>query len=745
MEKKMKENAKLLELVDDNDSQETSLFDGLLQRILQGFNFIIDTSTDNEIGLGIIIENTSDAVIQVDSIGTALSVNQAFQDVFGYSRGDIVGQNIYTLVPEEYHLPLKNRILRLSMPMGREGARDNIFALRGIHKKGTVITMECLLTSYIRDRQTVIVAILRDLSFDRALFHQLKETKEHYNALTETISEVILRIDEKFEIQFTNSAVKPTFGYEQHELIGKPLSFLFPASSFDRHKEEFRKYLFVDNPHRSEWGLKRTIEFLGRHKNRGLSPMELSFGNPKDCNGRALTCIIRDITQRKNAERRLRHLAYHDTLTNLGNRELFDIEVKSLFKSSKQGNHGSGALMYLDLDGFKKVNDTLGHEAGDSLLVETAGRLCDCLRESDTVFRFGGDEFVILLPDVENRKTTALVAVKVLSAVRQPYYLDSSLRKGALVNIGVSIGIAMIPDDGGSLGRIVKSADLAMYSAKEQGKNQYSFFHRGMDRVALERWEIEQGIKNALHNNEFKLLYQPLIADTGKIVGVEALIRWPQRNEKMVGPESFIPVAEETDLIVPLGTWVLETACREMKDINQSGFEDLYVSVNLSVVQFEKKNFPELLGGVISRTGINPSNLRLELTETSIMGNPEAAIQRINIIKELFPGLKLLIDDFGTGYSSLSYLSKLPVDGLKIDISFVANYSKVGSNKILNSIINLGHSLEMEIIAEGVETKDQWDYFKFRNCTTMQGFLFSKAIEKKDLTRLLRESGGGRL
>jgi diguanylate cyclase (GGDEF)-like protein len=453
--------------------------------------------------------------------------------------------------------------------------------------------------------------------------------------------------------------------------------------------------------------------------------MEVSFGNSKEYRGRTLTCIIRDITRRKNAERRLRHLAYHDQLTGLGNRDLFNTDVRDVLENLTSVASGYAAVMFLDLDGFKQVNDTLGHEAGDHLLIETAHRLRDSLRESDSVYRFGGDEFVVVLTYIHHPRDAALVANKLLAAVRRPYDLADG---GQEVAVGVSIGIALAPSHGQSIEALTKAADLAMYSAKEAGKSQFAFYSPDLNARAMEQWELEQGIRSGLERGEFSLHYQPLVDSTGLIKGVEALMRWTHPAMGPISPGKFIPIAEETGLIVPLGNWVLETAFRDIRAWNDGGYPDLYVSINLSPKQFEQKDLVETIGRALERTGANARNVKLEITETCIMSAPEEAMEKT-----------IAIDDFGTGYSSLSYLSNLPADIIKIDLSFVVNLFAKGNQKIVNAIIGLAHSLGLEVVAEGVESGEQWDYFRTHECQTLQGYHFNAPVPHADIPALLEK------
>ncbi len=722
--------------------EQESLFDTVLQRLIQGHDVRITSSdTEGEDSLNIILESTADPVLLLTTAGEIIDLNPAFCNTFGYSKQELEAQIFFDLVPSAYHSTFRAKFAEFnrSIEPDNPGSVDDIVAFRGIHADGSVKSMECLVSSYLQDSNRIVVMIIRDLSFNRHLFEQLKESKDNYDALSETITEAILRIDEQFQVVFANSGVRTTFGYDPAEVVGRQFEILFPPEIFSRHEKDFLKYFFVDDQHRKDLGLKKTLEILGRHKNRGVSPMEMSFGNSKDFRGRTLTCIIRDITQRKNIERRLRHLAYHDKLTNLGNRDLFNDDMRTTFADLKKFPGRKSALMFLDLDGFKQVNDTLGHDAGDELLVETARRLRSVLRESDTVYRFGGDEFVVLAPSVKSKGDASVVAAKLLAAVRTPYTLAKSTTSDTAVNVGVSIGVAMIPENGTSIVRVTKCADLAMYCAKEEGKNRFIFFSPNMRQQATERWELEQGIKRALNNGEFQLHYQPLVDAEGFIEGFEALIRWNHRKWGYIPPGKFIPIAEETGLINPLGNWIMETAFRLIKSLNDGDYPNLYGSINLSVRQFEQKNVVELISGIINRVGVEPRNIRLEVTETCIMQNPDSAIAKMEELKTRNAGIKIVIDDFGTGYSSLSYLSKLPADSIKIDISFVSQLFTQHNEKIVNAIISLAQNLELDLVAEGVESKEQWDFFNNRNCGTLQGFHFAKAVDSDTLMKLLRQ------
>jgi EAL domain-containing protein (putative c-di-GMP-specific phosphodiesterase class I) len=313
------------------------------------------------------------------------------------------------------------------------------------------------------------------------------------------------------------------------------------------------------------------------------------------------------------------------------------------------------------------------------------------------------------------------------------------------VTVGGSIGIALVPTHGEELESLTKAADLAMYSAKEAGKNQYAFYSETLDEKVTERWELEQGIRSGLERGEFYLHYQPLVDNEGYVKGFEALLRWAHPTRGAISPARFIPIAEETGLIVPLGNWVLESAFRDVRSWNDAGHDNVYVAVNLSPKQFEQRDLVDTVGRILERTGANPANVKLEITETCIMAAPESSTKKMQTLKERYPGLTIAIDDFGTGYSSLSYLSQLPADIIKIDLSFVTKLFAMNNQKIVNAIINLAHSLNLEIVAEGVETDEQWDYFNQRDCRTLQGFHFNEPAAGSQVMEMLNGGQLGRL
>ncbi|MGD9939439.1 MAG: putative bifunctional diguanylate cyclase/phosphodiesterase [Clostridia bacterium] len=723
-----------------------SLFSQLFERIVQGYALRLeDDGEESSDSLEILLDGVPYSVLIMSTAGMIREANQAFFSTFGYAREELIDTPIYALLPEGYRAAFHERLARFSMrsDVPRQTIPDDILAFRAQRHDGGVVSMDCLLSSIQLKDEAAVIALIRDLSYDHTLFLQLNETKEHYVALSETITEAIFRLDDDFRIIFANTGVKNTFGWEREEVVGKPFSVLFPQEVFAKHEAEFRKYFFVDDQDRVANGMKRTLEFLGATKHRGVAPMEMSFGNSKDYKGRTLTCVIRDITQRKALERKLRHLAFHDKLTGLGNRDLFNEDMAGMLRKIQSDPAWYGSVMFLDLDGFKHINDTLGHDAGDELLVETGRRIRVCLRDLDVAYRFGGDEFVVVLASIKGIQDSIVVAERILASVSNPFILRGASKKsGKRVNVGVSIGVAVIPDHGRTLEEVTKSADIAMYCSKEAGRNRYTVYDPSIAAKATLRWQMEQEMKSALGSGGFRLLYQPLVGTDGRVRGMEALLRWNRLDGEVVSPGVFIPIAEENGLIVALGDWVLRRACYDAQRLSELGHPDIYVSVNVSNRQFDQPNYVDELENIVRSSGLIPSRLKLEITESTIMKNTDDAIERIKEIKLRLPGISFMVDDFGTGYSSLAYLSRLPVDFLKIDISFVMNLAELQNEKVVNAIINLGHSLDLGIVAEGIETEAQWAYFTERECSALQGYYFLRPSSLEEIHELIERGIG---
>ena len=527
------------------------------------------------------------------------------------------------------------------------------------------------------------------------------------------------------EIISTNRALSEITGYSADEILGNdPRMF-----TSGRHDRIFYREMWNALQESGHW----QGELWNRRKNGEIFPQFLTISVERDEQGEVAHYIglFTDITQRKYDEERIERLAYYDPLTDLPNRVLLQDRLARVLAAAQRDQH-SAAILMLDLDRFKNINESLGHNVGDSVLQAVAERLRSCVREADTVARLGGDEYLVVMGNMENAQDAAQVAQKILAAFHSPVTVD-----GKELGVTLSIGISVFPNDGEDEQTLMKNADSAVYSAKEAGRNTYQFYTRDMNASMLETLMIENALRRALERQELRLFFQPQVdLSSGKIIGAEALIRWMHPEQGLLAPCSFIPIAEDSGLIVPIGEWVLRDACRHLKSWQDAGFADLTVAVNMSAVQFRQDNLAERIIAIGNETGIDLQHLELELTESMIMHNAEAMIESMKVLKAL--NLKLSIDDFGTGYSSLSYLKRFPIDKLKIDRSFVNDITDNPADLAISKvIIDLARNLNMRAIAEGVETAEQLRLLRENGCDEIQGYYFSRPVPVEEFEAML--------
>lgn len=452
----------------------------------------------------------------------------------------------------------------------------------------------------------------------------------------------------------------------------------------------------------------------------------------------ALLCFVyylayREIKERQQAEDMLRHTATHDPLTALPNRALLSERLTRRL-TSRQRQHEHLAVLSIDLDRFKNINDTLGHDAGDRLLQGVSRRLSGCVRRGDTVSRQGGDEFVVLIEHFDSTRDIVSIAEKILAEVAKPLYLN-----GKEFHITASIGVSTYPDDGRDLQTLLKNADVAMYRAKEQGKNNYKFYAKQMNLHSVEQLAMESDLRRAMERGELMLFYQPKVdTRTGRLTGMEALLRWQHPEIGLISPSQCIPLAEETGLILSIGEWVLKTACAQNRRWQEQGLPRLRVAVNLSARQFADTTLVSRVERVLLETGLDPCWLELEITESMVMLDPERAVQTMHDLKTM--QISLAIDDFGSGYSSLAYLKRFPIDSLKIDRSFIQDLpDDADSAAITQTIIAMAHSMRLKVIGEGVENDRQATYLREQHCDEVQGFRFGAPVPEAQFTELLRD------
>jgi diguanylate cyclase (GGDEF)-like protein len=447
---------------------------------------------------------------------------------------------------------------------------------------------------------------------------------------------------------------------------------------------------------------------------------------------RSVANVLAIAIERKHAEDQLTHLAQFDTVTGLPNRHLFrDRLGQSLTQA--QRSERQVAVLFIDLDRFKAVNDTYGHAVGDTLLKQVAARLGECVRSGDTVARLSGDEFAVVLSGMAKADDAGMVAQKVVNALAAPFELD-----GHQAYISASIGVSLYPGDGDQVDTLLKNADTAMYRAKQQGRNGYQFYLPEMNERLMERLQLETKLRGALDRGEFRLHYQPKVSlDTGAISGFEALLRW-QQGERLVSPADFIPILEDTGLIVPVGEWVLRGVCEQIRQWQERGIAARPVAINLSTRQFQHKNLVLMVAQILRETGVAPDLLELELTESLLMSDAKEAAEMLHELKSL--GVRLSIDDFGTGYSSLAYLKRFPLDTLKIDREFIRDTVTDPDDATLTlTIINLAHSMRLKVVAEGVETGAQLDFLRRNGCDEMQGYYFARPMPAEECLQALIE------
>jgi diguanylate cyclase (GGDEF)-like protein/PAS domain S-box-containing protein len=531
----------------------------------------------------------------------------------------------------------------------------------------------------------------------------------------ESSGEAIVITDEKSRVVAVNHAFVEMSGYRAEEMIDNNPRIL--ASG--RHDAEFYRAMWGDIGNHGYW----QGEIWDKHKNGRIYPKWMSITAVRDDKGEVVNyiSIARDITEQTEAEKNIHFLAYYDVLTGLPNRTLLRDRLGQMIAVSHRDHH-QFALLFMDLDRFKYINDSMGHSVGDRLLQSVSLRIQEHVREEDTVARLGGDEFIVLLRDT-GESGAAVVAAKLLETLATPYDLD-----GQVISTQASIGISIFPDHADDADTLIKNADMAMYSAKEAGRNNYQFFKPEMNfRVDL-LFSMEKDLRMALERGEFTLHYQPQVdLSTGRLCGVEALIRWNHPEKGAISPAEFIPVAEETGQIIPIGEWVLRTACAQLVEWRKAGMTDISMSVNLSIRQLRQPMLVERVKTVLLETGLEPQYLELEITEGIMMGDNQIAMSFLSDMHEL--GVQLSIDDFGTGFSSLNYLKKLPVHKLKIDQSFVRDIETDESDAaIIRSIISLGHRLNLRVIAEGVETQEQLDFLRIRGCDEIQGYFYARPM-----------------
>lgn len=658
-----------------------------------------------------VARSTPDAIVAFSEDGVIVSWNEAAQAIYGYREEEVLGKPLSLLIPERLHAVNAAWVKRLAHQKDRHNFTGKPIEAYGVRKSGEEFPVEFSVGRWREEGRNFFSVTARDITKRK----QSEEKLRHLSQAVEQSPADVVITDAEGVIQYVNPRFCQITGYSAKEVIGKKPSILKSGRTPGNLYETLWATITTGN----EW----RGELLNRKKDGTLFWQHAIISAIRDAKGEIthFISVKEDISIRKEYEERLVRQANYDALTGLPNRVLAMDRLRQAIAQAQRYGH-KVALMLLDLDDFKKVNDTMGHAAGDILLKDASARLVGCLREGDTVARLGGDEFVVLLPDLTDITSAEIVAEKILTVCNEPFEIS-----GTEVYIAGSIGIALFPDDERDPMLLMRNADAAMYRAKREGKGVFRFFTPEMNAKALEHMRIEAQLRHAIERDELKVYYQPLVDNgTGRLVGAEALLRWNNPVLGEVSPEVFIPLAEETGLILPIGAWVLRTACREAASW-QRPEHSMFVAVNISGKQFQKRTLVETVRSSLSESGLPAACLELELTESVLL---EHTADTLAIIQELETmGVGFAIDDFGTGFSSISYLRRFPFDTLKIDRSFIKDLGEnEGDAELVKSIIAMANSMQLNVVGEGVETAGQREFLKLSGCHFAQGWLYSRPI-----------------
>ena len=708
---------------------------------------------ENQIRYQSLLATVPIGILTIDKAGRIDSVNPAVEELLDYTSSEIVAKQLDEFVtsPSGQPLPITAREAHTAVAKCRNNKILPVqITFSELHTKGQILYTGFLrdITVDVRIRETLqrahdeLEARVREESAEiarlsDALQAEISErtwAQEQFRVAVESAPNGMLIVDQDGNVTLVNAHIEQLFGYNRDELMGRPVEILLPERFRSEHPGQ-QESLFMSSNER--W-IGRGRELYGLRKDCTEFPLEIGLNPIHTPKGRGVLVAVVDVTERKRVESELKRTAFHDGLTGLPNRTLFLDNLLRLNASAKRHGHHPFALLFLDLDRFKVINDTLGHMVGDKLLIEMAHRLVECTREEDTVARLGGDEFAILLEQIRGPEDAVRVAERTLERLADPLMLDDNE-----VSVGASIGIALsltgekMPED------LLRDADMAMYQAKTR-RSGYQIFDAKMHARALERMRLEMDMKRAIERKQIHLHYQPIVSlESGKLAGFEALARWQHNGRGAVSPTDFIPLAEETGLVGPLSSWVFREACRQMRNW-QEHFpmeENCYISVNVSSKQVSHGGLIDELDKVLHETGLEPQHLRLEITESALVENTRGVAHTLSQLRKR--RIKLCLDDFGKGFSSLNYLHRFPIDVLKIDRSFVRRlgaafpmeHGKRRPYEIIRTILALAQILDLQVVAEGIEVIKQLNVLKELGCQYGQGFLFAPALEATQAVR----------
>jgi diguanylate cyclase (GGDEF)-like protein/PAS domain S-box-containing protein len=651
-----------------------------------------------------------------------VSCNRRYADDLGIEPEEVVGKNDFDFFSEENALKYRHDDTRIMQSGVMEELEEPYESGR---TKGTIQTVK----TPIRDSDGSIVGIL-------GIFWDITDKKEAETrlrqsaAVFESTADGVIITDADINIIAVNRTFTEITGYSEKEALGKKPSF----RRSERQNEEFYRSMWAEILQEGRW----KGEIWNRRKSGEVYPEWMTISTVRDLTG-AITnyvSVFSDITNVKRTQMQLDHMAHHDPLTDLPNRTLLDDRLEQAISRARRHNTGV-AILFIDLDRFKNVNDSLGHPTGDLLLQDVAQRLQNVLREEDTLARLGGDEFIVVVEELNKPEMAEAVAAKMLKAIARPYSIQ-----GHELYIGASVGISIFPDDGADGETLIKYADAAMYRAKEHGRNTYEFYTQELTKSATERLELESALRRAIEKGEMEVYYQPqLDFFSGSFVGAEALLRWNHPELGVVPPDKFIPLAEESGMITEIGDWVLRNACQQAVEWSQKFSSFKRLAVNLSSIQIQRGGIVDTVGEILTQSGLAAEMLELEITESVLMQYPDVATETLGGLREL--GVELAIDDFGTGYSSLSYLKRFPLQILKIDRSFITGIPHdTNDMEITRAVIAMAKSLHLTIIAEGVENREQEQFLIKEGCDIGQGYYYSHAIPADEFSLLMAEKTG---